>query len=99
MIFDYKVDVALNYQYQTYTDEQCTQIKAQADAVVRRFRRSILQGVTKAAHCTTTAHTLIQIRKTDDSDKKSDDTESTESSESSDTDMYTLQTIFDKRAL
>ena len=58
---DYKGAYDSNYQYQTYTDEQSAQIKAQADAVVEALAGG------------------SSLEKTDDSDKKSDDTESTES--------------------
>lgn len=87
---DYKGAYDSNYQYQTYTDEQSAQIKAQADAVVEALAGgSSLEDAAKAAGTTATTGTYAtyvdpDAEKTDDSDKKSDDTESTESSESSD---------------
>ncbi|MEE1217819.1 MAG: peptidyl-prolyl cis-trans isomerase [Agathobacter sp.] len=87
---DYKGAYDANYQYQTYTDEQSAQIKAQADAVVEALAGgSSLEDAAKAAGTTATTGTYAtyvdpDAEKTDDSDKKSDDTESTESSESSD---------------
>ena len=82
---DYKGAYDSNYQYQTYTDEQSAQIKAQADAVVEALAGgSSLEDAAKAAGTTTTTGTYAtyvdpDAEKTDDSDKKSDDTESTES--------------------
>ena len=87
---DYKGAYDSNYQYQTYTDEQSAQIKAQADAVVEALAGGAsLEDAAKAAGTTATTGTYAtyvdpDAEKTDDSDKKSDDTESTESSESSD---------------
>ena len=87
---DYKGAYDSNYQYQTYTDEQSAQIKAQADAVVEALAGgSSLEDAAKAAGTTATTGTYAtyvdpDAEKTDDSDKKSDDTESKESSESSD---------------
>lgn len=87
---DYKGAYDSNYKYQTYTDEQSAQIKAQADAVVEALAGgSSLEDAAKAAGTTATTGTYAtyvdpDADKTDDSDKKSDDTESTESSESSD---------------
>ena len=87
---DYKGAYDSNYQYQTYTDEQSAQIKAQADAVVEALAGgSSLEDAAKAAGTTATTGTYAtyvdpDAEKTDDSDKKSDDTESTESSDSSD---------------
>lgn len=86
---DYKGAYDSNYQYQTYTDEQSAQIKAQADAVVEALAGgSSLEDAAKAAGTTATTGTYAtyvdpDAEKTDDSDKKSDDTESKESSESS----------------
>ena len=86
---DYKGAYDSNYQYQTYTDEQSAQIKAQADAVVEALAGgSSLEDAAKAAGTTATTGTYAtyidpDAEKTDDSDKKSDDTESTESKESS----------------
>ena len=82
---DYKGAYDSNYQYQTYTDEQSAQIKAQADAVVEALAGgSSLEDAAKAAGTTATTGTYAtyvdpDAEKTDDSDKKSDDTESTES--------------------
>lgn len=82
---DYKGAYDSNYQYQTYTDEQSAQIKAQADAVVEALAGgSSLEDAAKAAGTTATTGTYAtyvdpNAEKTDDSDKKSDDTESTES--------------------
>ena len=82
---DYKGAYDSNYQYQTYTDEQSAQIKAQADAVVEALAGgSSLEDAAKAAGTTATTGTYAtyvdpDADKTDDSDKKSDDTESTES--------------------
>ena len=87
---DYKGAYDANYQYQTYTDEQSAQIKAQADAVVEALAGgSSLEDAAKAAGTTATTGTYAtyvdpDAEKTDDSDKKSDDTESKESSKSSD---------------
>ena len=85
MKLDYKGAYDSNYQYQTYTDEQSAQIKAQADAVVEALAGgSSLEDAAKAAGTTATTGTYAtyvdpDAEKTDDSDKKSDDTESTES--------------------
>lgn len=82
---DYKGAYDSNYQYQTYTDEQSAQIKAQADAVVEALAGGAsLEDAAKAAGTTATTGTYAtyvdpDAEKTDDSDKKSDDTESTES--------------------
>ena len=85
---DYKGAYDSNYQYQTYTDEQSAQIKAQADAVVEALvGGSSLEDAAKAAKAAGTTATTgtyatyvdPDAEKTDDSDKKSDDTESTES--------------------
>lgn len=82
---DYKGAYDSNYQYQTYTDEQSAQIKAQADAVVEALAGgSSLEDAAKAAGTKATTGTYAtyvdpDAEKTDDSDKKSDDTESTES--------------------
>ena len=82
---DYKGAYDSNYQYQTYTDEQSAQIKAQADAVVEALAGGTsLEDAAKAAGTTATTGTYAtyvdpDAEKTDDSDKKSDDTESTES--------------------
>lgn len=82
---DYKGAYDSNYQYQTYTDEQSAQIKAQADAVVEALAGgSSLEDAAKAAGTTATTGTYAtyvdpDAEKTDDSDKKSDDTESTDS--------------------
>ena len=82
---DYKGAYDSNYQYQTYTDEQSAQIKAQADAVVEALAGGAsLEDAAKAAGTTATTGTYAtyvdpDAAKTDDSDSKSDDTESTES--------------------
>ena len=82
---DYKGAYDSNYQYQTYTDEQSAQIKAQADAVVEALAGGAsLEDAAKAAGTTATTGTYAtyvdpDAAKTDDSDNKSDDTESTES--------------------
>ena len=87
---DYKGAYDSNYKYQTYTDEQSAQIKAQADAVVEALAGgSSLEDAAKAAGTKATTGTYAtyvdpDAEKTDDSDKKSDDTESKESSKSSD---------------
>lgn len=87
---DYKGAYDSNYKYQTYTDEQSAQIKAQADAVVEALADgSSLEDAAKAAGTKATTGTYAtyvdpDAEKTDDSDKKSDDTESKESSKSSD---------------
>lgn len=85
---DYKGAYDSNYQYQTYTDEQSAQIKAQADAVVEALAGgSSLEDAAKAAGSTATTGTYAtyvdpDADKTDDSDKKSDDTESVSDTES-----------------
>lgn len=85
---DYKGAYDSNYQYQTYTDEQSAQIKAQADAVVEALAGgSSLEDAAKAAGTTATTGTYAtyvdpDADKTDDSDKKSDDTESVSDTES-----------------
>jgi parvulin-like peptidyl-prolyl isomerase len=82
---DYKGAYDSNYKYQTYTDEQSAQIKAQADAVVEALAGgSSLEDAAKAAGTKATTYVDPDAEKTDDSDKKSDDTESKESSKSSD---------------
>ena len=81
---DYKGAYDSNYQYQTYTDEQSAQIKAQADAVVEALAGgSSLEDAAKAAGTTATTGTYAtyvdpDAEKTDDSDKKSDEKESKE---------------------
>lgn len=98
---DYKGAYDSNYQYQTYTDEQSAQIKAQADAVVEALAGgSSLEDAAKAAGTTATTGTYAtyvdpDAEKTDDSDKKSDDTESTESKESSESsDSKTKDSVY-----
>lgn len=55
---DYKGAYDSNYQYQTYTDEQSAQIKAQADAVVEALAGgSSLEDAAKAAGTTATTGT------------------------------------------
>ena len=101
---DYKGAYDSNYKYQTYTDEQSAQIKAQADAVVEALAGgSSLEDAAKAAGTTATTGTYAtyvdpDAEKTDDSDKKSDDTESvndTESKESSESpDSKTKDSVY-----
>ena len=95
---DYKGAYDSNYQYQTYTDEQSAQIKAQADAVVEALAGgSSLEDAAKATATTGTYATYVDpdAEKTDDSDKKSDDTESTESKESSESsDSKTKDSVY-----
>lgn len=80
---DYKGAYDANYQYQTYTDEQSAQIKAQADAVVEALAGgSSLEDAAKAAGTTATTGTYATY--VDPDAEKTDDSESTESSESSD---------------
>ena len=98
---DYKGAYDSNYQYQTYTDEQSAQIKAQADAVVEALAGGAsLEDAAKVAGTTATTGTYAtyvdpDAEKTDDSDKKSDDTESTESKENSESsDSKTKDSVY-----
>ena len=65
---DYKGAYDSNYQYQTYTDEQSAQIKAQADAVVEALAGgSSLEDAAKAAGITATESSDSSDSKTKDS--------------------------------
>ena len=99
---DYKGAYDSNYQYQTYTDEQSAQIKAQADAVVEALaggssledapRQQALQP--QQAH---TPHTLTRMRKRQMIQIRNQMTQSLKRAQSHRTarqrTVYTLQTI------
>lgn len=99
---DYKGAYDSNYQYQTYTDEQSAQIKAQADAVVEALaggssledaaRQQALQP--QQAH---TPHTLIRMRRRQMIQIRNQMTQSLKRAQSHRTarqrTVYTLQTI------
>lgn len=102
---DYKGYYDSSYQYQSYTDDQAAQIKAQADAIVDALAQgSTLEDAASAAGASATTGTYatyVDPAQSDSSDSSTDgtesvdDTESTESSSESKTNdsVYTTNNL------
>lgn len=97
---DYKGYYDSSYQYQTYTDEQSEQVKAQADAIVSALEQgSTLEDAATAAGTSATTGTYAtyvdpaQADASDSSDdtESADDTESTGSTEDTESAESTTQ--------